>query len=168
LYPNANLGEKTGGSVTKIISPCIVTKNTQNNKNIKNKGERKMSKSKNVHLFEVTGGKKKKRKPAPLAREHARKKSSISFQACGNNGVKFCKPLPLTPALTKAFGREIWKIVPNLVKQTKESYPVLSVWHDKENGNLILRCDARSTKAHIVHDKNGVATYKVHLRTKQN
>lgn len=127
-----------------------------------------MAKKKNIRLIEVKEAKKKKRKPAPMARENARKKSIISFQACGNNDVKFCKPLALTPALAKAFGREIWKIVPELVKQTKESYPVLSVWHDKQNGNLILRCDARNTKAHIVHDKNGVATYKISLRTKQN
>jgi len=123
-----------------------------------------MSKSKNIHWVTQTDHVWEKRKRAPWAREHPRRKANISFQACGNSTVKFCKPLALTPALTKVLGREIWKIVPDIVKKDPASFPLLSVWHDKENGNLIIRCDARKTKDEIIYPKDGVASYKVQLR----
>jgi len=127
-----------------------------------------MSKSNTTYWGIQTKHVWKNRKRAPWAREHPRRKANISFQACGNSAVKFCKPLTLTPALTKAFGREIWKIVPDIVKKNPASFPLLSVWHDKENGNLIIRCDARKTEEQIIYPKDGVASYSVKLRKNGN
>lgn len=82
-----------------------------------------------------------------------RTRKSLRFQVPGTN-LKFIKTTPLTTQLKRILGRSVFKILPPEMKQPG-FVPILSVYLDKDNKQIVLRADLVEHEDYITADENG-------------
>jgi len=86
-----------------------------------------------------------------------RTRKSLRFQIPGTN-LKFCKNTPLTAEIKRIFGRRIFQIIPEEMKQPG-CVPILSMYIDKENRAIVWHVDLVEHEDYIVQDETGEAKF---------
>jgi len=91
-------------------------------------------------------------------KKNIRTKNLRRFQVAGSGQFKFIKTFYLTQEVKKLFGRNIFKIIPPEMKQPG-FVPILSVYLDKENKQMVLRAELVEHEDYIIEDENGEAKF---------
>lgn len=91
-------------------------------------------------------------------RKNLKTHKTLRFQVAGRQRLKYCRSLPLGLEMKQLFGRDINRIIPSEMKE-KGFVPIISIYRDNDNNNIVLHCSLVEHQDDIVTDENGNARF---------
>jgi len=123
-------------------------------------GKSKTQKTRAKQLAKIKRNGAGRRGSGSGSKKNYRHITPIAFTVSGKRHLKFCKTILLTTQLRKLLGRAVTKIILPEIRQNAAQLPVLSIFCDTKNRQLIIRNDLVEHEDYIVTDKDGNSCFK--------